>query len=155
MKGVVRLRTLFLLALAAVGCHRGQIVPIPDCGAPFGTASVDFAAATERSEPHRGTTRGGLVVHVIQGTNERTALGDAGVLFLGAGLSADSGKQLMWRITGTAGVIVADSLPSRRYEVVVRRIGYAQVHQHVSVRPAFIDTLVVALRSEPLCLVSK
>jgi len=144
----------FLFLVTAASCHRRQIIPIPDCGPqPLGAASVDFAAAIVPSERYRGTALGGLVVYVVEGTLARPALRDANVLFFGAGQAADSGQRLASRATAAGGVIVADSLSPRRYEVVVRRIGYGQVHQRVTVRPTFVDTLVVALRGEALCLV--
>jgi hypothetical protein len=143
-----------LFAVTAATCHRGQVVPIPDCGPqPVGAASVDFAAAIAPSERYHGTVFGGMVVYVVEGTLARPVLSDANVLFLGAGQTADSGQRLTSQTTGAGGRVVADSLSPRRYEVVVLRIGYRQVHQRITVRSTFVDTLVVALRGQALCLV--
>ena len=154
MHGIALAGATFLFIVTAASCHRNQIIQIPDCGPqPLGAASVDFAAAIAPSERYRGTALGGLVVYVVEGTLARPALSDANVIILGAGQAADSGQRLTSRATAAGGVIVADSLSPRRYEVVVRRIGYGQVRQRITVRSTFVDTLVVALRGEAFCLV--
>ena len=154
MQGIALAGTTFLFIVAAASCHRNRVIQIPDCGPqPIGAASVDFAAAIAPSERYRGTALGGIVVYVVEGTLTHPALSEANVIILGAGQAADSGKQLTSRATAAGGVVVADSLSPRRYEVVVRRIGYGQVRQRITVRSTFLDTLVVALRGQAFCLV--
>ena len=144
------------LAVAAASCHRVSTSSTQECLAKrFGMASVEFAAATTISDRYGDTQLGGAVVRVVQGTSDRPALEGAQVFFVTAAIGADSGKQVKRGTTGAAGVIMLDSLVAGRYEVRIRRLGSVRASQHLAVRRRFIDTLIVALQGEAVCLVEQ
>ena len=131
-----------------------QTIPVPDCGAqPFGTPGVEFAAANTTRLPNSGSVGEQLVVRLREGTAERHPIADASVALFFAGGGADSGQLASGRLTPTSGEAVFDSLAPRRYEILIRRIGYDPFRQRVTIRAGFVDTVAIALRGAPVCLV--
>ena len=152
-------RSFDSLSFAAVlllfyGCQQPRTIPVPDCGAqPFGVAGVEFAAASVLQpllEPHRSER---VVVHVREGTIERHPIKDASVAVLIGGGGPDSGQLARGGITTADGGVTLDSLSPRRYELLVRRIGYDPFRQRMTVRAGFVDTLTISLQGAPVCLV--
>jgi hypothetical protein len=146
---------VIVVAFELGACHHPRPVVIEDtCEATtVGEASVEFAPAYTR-EPRPGSTSNEqLVIQIRDGTAERAPIADAGVMLLNAGSGADSGHVIQRRTTPHSGTLLVDSLAARRYEVVVRRIGYHPAHQRITVRPGFTDTVRIALQGAAVCLV--
>ena len=144
---------LFSVMLSSA-CHRTAVVPAPDCGAqPYGTAGVEFAAANTMQMPSAARHGEQLVVRVREGTSARHPVSDASVALFASGGGADSGQFATGRTTGADGEARLDSLAPRRYEVFVRRIGYAPLRERVTVRAGFVDTLAISLQGVPVCLI--
>ena len=116
-------------------------------------AGVEFAAANTLELPVNPSRGDRLVLRVRDGTADRHPIGDAGVTVLIAGGGPDSGQLATRRMTPANGVVTLDSLVPRRYELLVRRIGYDPFRQRVAVRAGFVDTLTISLRGAPVCLV--
>ena len=145
---------IFLAALCSGACHRPTIVPVPDCGAEaYGTPGVEFAPANTLDPLSSRAGGEHLVVRVREGTVERRPIVDAGVALFVAGGGPDSGRGVAGRLTAKDGEAALDSLTPGRYEILIRRIGYAPYRQHVTVRSGFVDTVAISLRAVPVCLV--
>ena len=126
---------------------------MPDCGGePYGIAGVEFAAANTLAVPADSRRGERLIVWVREGTADRHPLGDASVAAFISGGGADSGQLARGRFTAADGGAMLDSLAPRRYELVIRRLGYDPYRQRVLIRAGFIDTVTISLRAAPVCL---
>ena len=144
------------MMLTIGACHRAEPRIATFCTPtepPSGDTSVTLAIAARSDSRALANDVGGLVIHVADGRDKSKPIEVALVRLSPIAARPNPVSFPYSGGTDGNGQVELGNVKAGEYDVQIRRIGYGARSLEFMVRRGYIDTVRVALRWQPMCLV--
>ena len=145
-----------VMMLTIGACHRAEPRIATFCTPtepPSGDTSVTLAIATRADSQALASGVGGLVIHVLDGRDKTKPIEVALVRLSPIAARPNPVSFPYGGGTDGNGQVEIRNVEPGEYDVQTRRIGYEARALEFIVRRGYIDTVRVAVRWQPMCLV--